>query len=405
MRIKIRIGVFICISLFSVNLTNAQSGCTDPVATNYNSSATSNDGSCVYAVTHSSPVLRGALSTAIPESSGLVWTAGKLWTHNDSGNPPDIFSIDTTNGNMLQTVVIDNYPNVDWEDITADNNFIYVGDHGNNSGDRKDLKILKIAKADITSGPIVHVNAQAISFSYTDQTIFASSSTHNFDCEALISVRVSLYIFTKDRGDLKTRVYKMPKIPGTYPLTPYTSFNINGLITGADYDSVTNEVILIGYFSGHTNSFLWILNDFPGDLFFSGNKRRIEIGNGMEWQTEGVAYISPKRFFVSCESAGSINASLFVSNENWLLSASVMNHEVSINNSCFPNPINDIIHINNLQDHDNYAIFSLTGFVIQQGELKKGDNSLSAAFIKAGTYFLETNGKEGKRTVQKIVKH
>jgi len=234
----LRSSSLICFILFIFTAARAQSGCTDPSATNYDPSAVTNDGSCVYPVTHYSPVLRAALNPIITESSGLIWTDRKLWTHNDSGNPPEIYNVDTTDGHTIQTVVIDNYPNVDWESISADSGYIYVGDAGNNHGSRTDLKILKIAKSDITAGSVVHVNAQAISFSYTDQTSFVPSSTNNFDCEALISIRDSLYIFTKDRGDMQTRVYKLPKIPGTYAVSPYTSYNVNGLITDASYDSV-----------------------------------------------------------------------------------------------------------------------------------------------------------------------
>jgi hypothetical protein len=255
---------YLIFAWFSFNFTNtnAQSGCTDPYAKNYDSTAKYNNGSCLYPLTQVYPGLRGSFSSIISESSGLVFTDGKLWTHDDSGNPAEFFSVDTATGKTLQTVNIDNYPNTDWEDITADSAYIYIEDAGNNNGTRTDLKILKIKKSDINNDAIVHVKAEAISFSYTDQTSFVQSSTHNFDCESLISIGDTLYIFTKDRGDLNTRVYKLPKVPGTYKVSPYTSYNVSGLITGADYDPVKKEIALIGYYKGHYNSFIWILNDF-----------------------------------------------------------------------------------------------------------------------------------------------
>ncbi|MGN6568562.1 MAG: T9SS type A sorting domain-containing protein [Flavipsychrobacter sp.] len=297
--------------------SNAQSGCTDPAASNYDPHATINDGSCVYPLTNDTPMLKASFGPEVTESSGIIFTDGKLWSHNDSGNPQDFFNIDTATGKTLQTVYVDNYPNTDWEDITADSNYLYISDCGNNNGDRKDLKILKIAKKDIDTGAIVHVNAQAINISYTDQTSFVSSKTNNFDCEAVLSKGDSLYLFTKDRGDGATRVYKVCKTPGTYALTPYTNYMVNGLITGADYDPIKNEVILIGYLRSHASPFLWVLNDFKGDLFFSGNKRRIELGPAPEWQTEGVCYRSTGHLFISCETADGITASLFATDENW----------------------------------------------------------------------------------------
>ncbi len=396
-------SLLFCCGLLSGHLAHAQSGCTDPQATNYNPSAVTNDGSCIYPVTHKTPLLRGVLNPIITESSGLEWTDGKLWTHNDSGNPPDIFSIDTTDGHTLQRIVIDNYPNVDWEDITADSNYIYIGDHGNNHGSRTDLKVLKVAKSDITSDTVVHVNAQAISFSYADQTNFTPSSTNNFDCEALVSISDSLYIFTKDRGDGQTRVYQMPKTPGTYSLAPYTGYNVDGLITGADYNATTNEIVLIGYFSGHIKSFLWYLSDFQGHMFFSGNKRRIEIGGGAEWQTEGVAFLSNNRIFISCETTDSIPASLYLSDNIFANTTQVsMNPELKC--TIYPNPANATLYINGLMQQATYRILNVSGQRMQAGSLDAGNNIISTKDLVPANYFIELSGIDGNTGTMKFEK-
>ncbi len=365
----------------------AQSGCTDPAASNYNSSAITNNGSCTYPYTHYDPQLRAAFGPGVSESSGVVFTDGKFWTHNDSGNQPNIFSVDTSTGAILQTVFIDNYLNTDWEDITADSNYIYVGDFGNNNGTRTDLKILKIAKADITTSHIVHLNAQAISFSYTDQTSFTSSSGHNFDCESVISIKDSLYIFTKDRGDGATRVYKLPKVPGTYPVSPYTGFNVGGLITGADYNPSTREIVLIGYLSSKYGSFLWFLSDYTNDQFFSGNKRRVEISNGGEWQTEGVCWLPGNRFFISCELTNSTPSSFYICNRN--LKPSAVN-DINTGKSfvVYPNPAYNTVNIKTLVMPGFYKLADVTGRFVSQGELYKGDNSIDIARQPAGLYRL-----------------
>ena len=344
----ILLSFFTFIIIDSSNLY-AQRGCTDPNATNYDPSAKVNDGSCMYPETKINPTVTAEMGAEIPESSGLVYTNGKLWTHNDSGNPNTIFSIDTSNGKTLQTIYIDNFTNTDWEDITADSEYIYVSDCGNNNGDRNDLKILKIAKKDIGNGTTVHVNASAINISYADQTVFTSSSTHNFDCESVLSIGNFLYLFTKDRGDLQTRVYKVSKTPGTYSLTYYISFNANGLVCGADYDPVKKEVALVGYFKGHLNSFVWIFNEFVNDSFFNGNKRRLEIGDGTEWQTEGICYRSTGKLFISCESAGKYaNSTLFSTEKSvWEkhLTSGINESIPRIAAIIYPNPSNNIIHI------------------------------------------------------------
>jgi hypothetical protein len=337
--------VLIATCVSAPSLLHAQNGCTDPAATNYDAHATVNDGSCTYPLSRDTPAFRASFGPEISESSGLVYTDGKLWSHNDSGNPPNFFNVDTATGKTLQTVVVDNYLNTDWEDITADSAYIYISDCGNNDGSRKDLKILKIAKADIGAGSTVHVNAQAINISYTDQTSFTSSSTNNFDCESVFSKGDSLYLFTKDRGDGGTRVYKVCKTPGTYALTPYTNYMVNGLITGADYDPVKNEVILIGYLRSHASPFMWVLNDFKNDMFFSGNKRRIELGPAPEWQTEGVCYRSSGHLFISCESANGIDASLYTTDEQWKAIPTSVQPLIKKNISIVPNPASDYITI------------------------------------------------------------
>jgi len=309
--LKYKCSFLLLILFIEVSILHAQTGCTDRTAINYNAKALQNDGSCAYDSIRISPTFKSFLAKEISESSGIIFSDGKLWTHNDAGNSSAIFSVDSATGKTLQTVYIDNHKNIDWEDITADEKYIYVCDCGNNKGSRTDLKILKIDQSKIGNDSIVHLQADAISFSYTDQNSFVESKNHNFDCESMISIEDSLYIFTKDREDLQTRVYRIPKTSGNYTISPYTCFNINGLITGAAYDPYKKELVLIGYLKGHINSFLWVLSDFKDHLFFSGNKKRIEIGNGNEWQTEGLCYCKNGNFFISNEKSKKIASSLY----------------------------------------------------------------------------------------------
>lgn len=342
----------------------AQAGCTDSTATNFDPHAKVNDGSCIYAGIHCTAALKTALSQVLSESSGLVFTDGKLWSHNDNGNAACIYNIDTASGRILQTVYVDNYANGDWEDITADSNYIYIGDCGNNNGDRRDLKVLRVKKSDIGGGATVHVKAEAIAFAYADQKSYTSNgSSTNFDCEAITVFGNSIYLFTKDHGDLQTRVYRLPKTPGSYVLSPYTSFNTMGMITGADFDPIKREIALIGYFKGHTSSFMWILNDFKADSFFTGNKRRIDLGDGTEWQTEGICYANKSRFFISCETAGNYNASLFAIDEDaWLKKRNSLK-ELNSNTSLqvYPNPACSYVHFENNEPILSLSIENMMG--------------------------------------------
>jgi len=148
----------------------AQNGCPDPQATNYSPGATTNDGSCQYATTTSALPLKTQLADAVAESSGLLYTGGKLWTLNDSGNTPELFRLDSATGRVVQQVRLTNAANIDWEDLAADARYVYVGDFGNNNGDRRNLRILRVAQADL--GPAATTaTAEEINFSYPDRRI------------------------------------------------------------------------------------------------------------------------------------------------------------------------------------------------------------------------------------------
>ncbi len=376
----------------------AQSGCTDPQASNYSPTATVNDGSCVYAPT--TQAFNFMVNTInVGSNSGIEWINGNIYTFGDGGNPNAFYKIDTTNGNISQNITVTNYGNQDWEDITADTGFVYIGDFGNNNGNRTDLKILKIRKLDFVNNPsaVVSVTAQAINFSYTDQTSFVVNTNTNYDCEAMISVGDSLYIFTKDRGDSKTRVYKLPKTPGTYPVSPYLNFNTNGKVTGADYNPINNEVLLIGYKGGNMNSFIWYLSDFQSVDFFSGNKRRVELGNASyAWQTEGITFYnetSTHRIFISCETNGII-AGIYYSDLDQiagLRDLQKQNNELKV----YPNPSSNNFRIECTQTIKDIEVLSLEGKVIYSKKIGLSNTVINAIDFTntSGCYMLKTTTK------------
>ena len=203
------------------------------------------------------------LSDDVAETSGLIFFDDRLITHNDSGGMNALYEISSENGNVLRTVEIGNATNVDWEDICHDTEFIYIGDFGNNNGDRKNLRVYKISKTDYLN--LESVNAEVIEFSYADQSDFESAPNDtNFDAEALISFGADLFIFTKNWIDRRTNIYKLPKVPGTYEIQRIDEFDPSGLITGGTYNSDSNKVLLTGY-SG-IRAFLIELSGFSNGI-------------------------------------------------------------------------------------------------------------------------------------------
>ena len=163
------IFLFIFVS-FVVNYSFAQTiGCPDPKASNYNSKVTLNDGSCLYSTTSISSSSSVELNSLLSETSGLVSWGGEIWTHNDNTDT-SVYALDPINGTISGTYALPGVTNVDWEELSQDETYLYVGDFGNNTyGNRKDLKILRISKNSLLNNS---PQIDTISFSYPNQTDF-----------------------------------------------------------------------------------------------------------------------------------------------------------------------------------------------------------------------------------------
>lgn len=251
-----------------------------------------------------------ALVTYLPgsvrESSGLAFWNNGLWTHNDSGDEPRLYLVSMEEPKLLQHVPVRGASARDWEDMTQDSAFFYIGDFGNNSGRRTDLVIYKVQK-DSLDKP-----AEAIRFTYPDRTdLNPAPYQHNFDCEAMISLGDSLYLFSKNHQDKRSRLYALPNKPGNHEARPMGEMDTDGVITGADMDEENGMVVLLGYrFSGNLlgesfSPFVWILYDFPGTAFFSGQARRVDFPQKV--QMEGITHFQNGQFLISheVESGGS----------------------------------------------------------------------------------------------------
>lgn len=276
-------------------------GCTDPLANNYNSTATNNDGSCTYNAATVVPFAPLELGDTLQETSGLIWYNNYVWSHNDNTDA-HIHAVDTLTGNVVHSVGINNTVNYDWEEISQDNDYVYVGDFGNNgNGNRQYLHILRLKKSELTNNTIT---ADTIWFHYEDQTNFTATGLNNtdFDCEAFIATDDSIYLFTKQWLSKKTSVYSLPKIPGNYAAKKRTTYNVQGMITGANYQPSKKTIVLCGYnFTGSMFSpFFYLLYDYGNDNFFSGNKRKIDMNQPL-LQMEGIATRDGKIFFISNE--------------------------------------------------------------------------------------------------------
>jgi hypothetical protein len=234
------------------------------------------------------------LNRKLKETSGMIMVDGRLYTHNDSGNQPYLYEINSTNGEIIRNIHVDGAVNRDWEDLAQDDTYVYIADTGNNLGNRRDIKIYKIAKSDLLN--LDSVPSESIGITYGDQNNFNYPKyTTPFDAEALIAFDGSLYLFSKNWDDYTTSIYKIPSTVGDYEVYPVFKKRLNIMVTAADFNPEAHSIVLIGYSNPYKSIFfkmmIFMLSDYLEDDFFSGTVNAVEIENNIEAkQIEGVSF-------------------------------------------------------------------------------------------------------------------
>lgn len=250
------------------------------------------------------------LPDELKEISGITVANSYIWAISDK--PKAVFYKLDTLGNVLQQVHIKDETVADVEAITSDDSYLYIGDVGDNTGDRTERKIIRVLTSSIKGNDKAKAEGQAITFTFPGEVATEHKKQNNYDCESLLSYKDSLYVFTKDREDKETRLYVLPKTPGTYEARYIDSFNSKGLVTDAAINASNNELALIGYRKGHTSPFIILFNNFRGNDFFSGKHKRLELTDKRwDWQLEGITYNRDDMVYFSCEKTNEVKATFY----------------------------------------------------------------------------------------------
>lgn len=157
-----------------------------------------------------------AIDRAIREPSGIVASPQHrdvFWVHGDSGTGNWIYAVDRS-GKLLARYRVRGAQNVDWEDITHDDEgYLWLADTGNNNGDRRDLSLYRVREPDPRAGDDtgqVEVERR-VRFHYADQREFGVDD-HNWDSESLLWFDGRPWLLTKHRGDRWTVLYRFPTL-------------------------------------------------------------------------------------------------------------------------------------------------------------------------------------------------
>src|SRR4030095_12027516 len=85
------------------------------------------------------------LPKELKEISGIVKDGDALWAISDNRNV-DVYKLDLS-GNIIQQLHISNVALRDVEAITADKDYLYIGDVGDNDGTRDERTIIRVLKS------------------------------------------------------------------------------------------------------------------------------------------------------------------------------------------------------------------------------------------------------------------
>ena len=247
------------------------------------------------------------LPKIINETSGLEILNDVFVTHNDSGGDPSLYFFNLS-GEIINSIKIEKENfweiyNNDWEDITADEDYIYIADTGNNFGTRDNLNIIKVKIS-------VFSVVDKIDIFYSNHDSFFPSSKHEYDAEALLIIEGKIALFSKDRDSLNTDLYLIDEsVKEKQELSSVANFNVNSLITGGDYDSDTGILALVSY-SFRGEQYLILFEDFNIDnpRYNSFKKYKIPIERA---QIESVKIINGNMFWVTSEDEGIGNPYLY----------------------------------------------------------------------------------------------
>lgn len=248
------------------------------------------------------------LPEKLKEISTLEYDDGYFWGLNDSGGEAEIYKFHPETGKIIQTVSVSNATNHDWEEMAMNEDYIFIGDFGNNDGNRKDLAIYYFKKNEIGEGNLETVNAHKIEFNFPEQKNFSPGSrATNFDCEAMFYHNGKLHLFTKEWTNYATTHYTLEVKPGKQVAQKIENFKTNYMVTGAYMDanpiSNTNGFYLIGYTK---DGFAFISGFDPpkkrSDKFFEEKSNKFSLPLGFTTdvgQVEGIA-IKPEKPAVIC---------------------------------------------------------------------------------------------------------
>ena len=263
----------------------------------------------------------------VDEISGIVrsrWQENVWWVHNDSGDTPRIFAIDSTGSVHVAPWHAGEYAagagadssetppwpgvqlgaaaHIDYEDIAVEDSVLYLGDIGNNGNARRDLGIYVIREPfyhDRRTRPVKHLPLR-----YPDQETFPAQEWH-FDAESLFVDDGTLYVLTKHREGQQinspeegTKLYRLDT-EHTHRVNTLTLVDRHDTIpppTAAALSPNGERLAVLGYAS------VWLFPRPEDETHWLSTKpRRIALPADQSQQAEAVTWDDPHTLRITNE--------------------------------------------------------------------------------------------------------
>jgi DNA-binding beta-propeller fold protein YncE len=256
------------------------------------------------------PAIIGKIASSdITESSGIAVSKCQpdvFWTHNDSGDGPFIFAINSK-GDSLGTWKVQGAENTDWEDIAefkdaSGHCYLYIGEIGDNGRKRSEQAVYRVkepvtsadtAKSDAKS-PLETETADAVKFTYPDG---------NLNAETLMvhPATGDIYVLTK-RRDGPSGVYKIkPQFGSTVSAEKIAEIKVpsipNGLLTGGDIAPDGKHVAVCDYQAGY--ELVLPAGDANFDDIWKQEPKTIDLGQRKQGEAIGYGTDSNSLFATS----------------------------------------------------------------------------------------------------------
>lgn len=183
--------------------------------------------------------LRGA---NMREASGLIASQrhpGHYWLHNDSGNEPELFLVDST-GNAIGRLRVEGVTNRDWEDISRRGDTLLIAETGDNQARWDTVYVHAIIEPASTTDSTVRV-AASYPFRYPDgprdaETLMVDPLTGDW------------FIVTKREDQSRLYRYPAPQRAGTVVTLERTAVNFPfRLAVAGDVSPDGHEVLVKTY--------------------------------------------------------------------------------------------------------------------------------------------------------------